>query len=41
MEEQAGPMEKFIAKLDPDDMKILFELMRISKGAEVSHIHNQ
>jgi hypothetical protein len=36
MDEQGGPMEKLIAKLDPADVKTLFELMRMSKGAEVS-----
>jgi hypothetical protein len=36
MDEQGGPMEKVIAKLDSSDVKTLFELMRMSKGAEVS-----
>jgi hypothetical protein len=36
MDEQGGPMEKFIAKLDLTNVKTLFELMRMSKGAEVS-----
>jgi hypothetical protein len=36
MDEQGGPMEKLIAKLDPADVKTLFELMRMSKEAEVS-----
>jgi hypothetical protein len=36
MDEQDGPIEKLIAKLDLVDVKTLFELMRMSKGAEVS-----
>jgi hypothetical protein len=40
MDEQGGPMEKLIAKLDPADVKILLELMRMSKGVEVS-THSQ
>jgi hypothetical protein len=36
MDEQDGSMEKLIAKLDLADVKTLFELMRMSKGAEVS-----
>jgi hypothetical protein len=36
MDKQGGPMEKLIAKLDPADVKTLFELMRMSKGAEIS-----
>jgi hypothetical protein len=28
MDEQGGPMEKLIAKLDPADVKTLFEFMR-------------
>jgi hypothetical protein len=36
MDEQGWPMEKLIAKLDPADVKTLFELMRMSKGTEVS-----
>jgi hypothetical protein len=36
MDEQDGSMEKLVAKLDPADVKTLFDLMRISKGAEVS-----
>jgi hypothetical protein len=36
MDEQGGSMEKLIAKLDPTDVKTLFELMRMSKGAKVS-----
>jgi hypothetical protein len=36
MDEQGGSMEKLVAKLDPADVKTLFELMRISKGVEVS-----
>jgi hypothetical protein len=35
MDEQGGPMEKLIAKVDPADVKILFEMMRMLKGAEV------
>jgi hypothetical protein len=35
MDEQGGPIEKLIAKLDPEDVKTLFELMRMSKGTEV------
>jgi hypothetical protein len=40
MEAQGGPMEKLIAKLDPEDVRMLFELTRMSKGAEVS-THSQ
>jgi hypothetical protein len=36
MDEQGEPMEKLTAKLDPADVKTLFEFMRMSKGAEVS-----
>jgi hypothetical protein len=36
MEVQGGLMEKLIAKLDPEDVGTLLELMRISKRAEVS-----
>jgi hypothetical protein len=31
MDEKAGSMEKFIATLDPTNMKTLFDLVRMSK----------
>jgi hypothetical protein len=40
IDKQGRPMEKLIAKLDPTDVKTLFELMRMSKGAKVS-THSQ
>jgi hypothetical protein len=36
IEAQGGPMEKFIVKLDSKDVGILLELMKMSKGAEIS-----
>ena len=35
MVDEVGKIEKLIGKLDPDDVKTLLELMRMSKGANV------